>query len=613
LLACGAGQAVAQDKGWEDLDQATQLKLQAKSMADLERVVELCELALQKGLDEQNELLAKSLLTSTLYQHASRFAQAIVDPEQRNRQWQVLRQFAMRDLDKALRYDQDLADVHLLAARLEALPEGNREKARQSAARAVELFTQQDDTENLAKALLVRGGLTEDPEQRLADYDRAVELNPRDLDAWRARARFHAARGDTEQAVDDFMRLLERNPDDIAAHQMVAGLLATLRKFDEAGHHLQRLIDLNPDSPLPYRLRAGVHIAQEKWDEALADIDRALEVEPTDFMALLIRSEIHQQRGDSEAARRDVDRALELKPDLPQAVLQRAEVAIDEQRYADAIRDIQLVLRAVDDIGLKTRLAILYTLNDQPRRAIRVYGQILADISERVELLRAQLELADDDEQRDRLKTELELLQQDYRVASLRGRGDAYLSVGKQGEAIADYEQALEVEPDESGVLNNLAWVLATSPDDQLRDGKRALELARKACEVTDYEQAHVLSTLAAAHAELRDFENAIQWSSKAVELDQGQIEQLAQELESYREKKPWRERQVIEENEGPTPEDQDLEVAPDTEDSPAAESDDAEDDLPADPRRQDDAPQATDPEDSERPEGVGSGAGAER
>ena len=93
------------------------------------------------------------------------------------------------------------------------------------------------------------------------------------------------------------------------------------------------------------------------------------------------------------------------------------------------------------------------------------------------------------------------------------------MSLGKQAEAIADYEAALKLEPKNSGVLNNLAWVLATSPDDKLRNGKRAIELAKQACEVTEYKQAHILSTLAAGYAETGDFDTAINWSKKAVEL----------------------------------------------------------------------------------------------
>jgi hypothetical protein len=96
---------------------------------------------------------------------------------------------------------------------------------------------------------------------------------------------------------------------------------------------------------------------------------------------------------------------------------------------------------------------------------------------------------------------------------------------------------------------------LATSPEDKLRDGPRAIKLATKACEVTEYKKPHILSTLAAAYAETGDFETARKWSGKAVELgtkDKEVDEQLQKELESYQQKKPWRERQTVEEKPDP-------------------------------------------------------------
>ena len=67
--------------------------------------------------------------------------------------------------------------------------------------------------------------------------------------------------------------------------------------------------------------------------------------------------------------------------------------------------------------------------------------------------------------------------------------------------------------------------MLATSPDEKLRDGPRALKFATKAAEATKYETPHILSTLAAAYAETGDFENAAKWSQKAVELSQKDVD----------------------------------------------------------------------------------------
>jgi Tfp pilus assembly protein PilF len=146
------------------------------------------------------------------------------------------------------------------------------------------------------------------------------------------------------------------------------------------------------------------------------------------------------------------------------------------------------------------------------------------------------------------------ILEEDEKNAqALRSRGDAYLSVSKHAEAIKDYEIAMKEEPEDTGVLNNFAWVLATSPDDKVRNGKRALELAKKACDLTGYKKPHILSTLASCHAELGDFDEAIKWSTKACDMSPDDIkEQLSKELESYKQKKPWRESQNVEENKKP-------------------------------------------------------------
>ena len=70
--------------------------------------------------------------------------------------------------------------------------------------------------------------------------------------------------------------------------------------------------------------------------------------------------------------------------------------------------------------------------------------------------------------------------------------------------------------------------------------------MAEKACELTEYKAAHILSTLAAGYAETGDFDQAIKWSTEAVKLggDDEIDDQLQQELASYEENKPWREQQ---------------------------------------------------------------------
>ena len=76
-----------------------------------------------------------------------------------------------------------------------------------------------------------------------------------------------------------------------------------------------------------------------------------------------------------------------------------------------------------------------------------------------------------------------------------------------------------------------------------------AVKLAEKACKLTEYKEAHVLSTLASGYAETGDFEKAREWATKAVELasTDEQKANLSKELESYKQDKPWREDQKAE------------------------------------------------------------------
>jgi tetratricopeptide (TPR) repeat protein len=104
-------------------------------------------------------------------------------------------------------------------------------------------------------------------------------------------------------------------------------------------------------------------------------------------------------------------------------------------------------------------------------------------------------------------------------VAAFNNRGLAFADKEEYDKAIADYIEAIRLDPTYAWGYNNLAWVLATCPNDRVRDGNKAIELATKACELSKWQNAYHLGTLAAANAESRHFDEAVNWQQKAMKL----------------------------------------------------------------------------------------------
>lgn len=98
-------------------------------------------------------------------------------------------------------------------------------------------------------------------------------------------------------------------------------------------------------------------------------------------------------------------------------------------------------------------------------------------------------------------------------------RGDLLLGRGEIKPAIAAYRHALNLKPDWAEVLNNLAWILATHPDESMRDGAAALDFAQRASQLTGNTNFWFQQTLAAACAEKADFARAVSIAVQAGEL----------------------------------------------------------------------------------------------
>lgn len=526
ILASACAVAHAEGQGQADLDEALVKKLDATTLAEIQEVAGLVRSALAKGLDDENEAFAKELLGALSLQRGEALAEQLLSGRVPARAARRILDEALESLETAVEYAPDLAEAHLLIARLTAAGSGDQERARQAASKAIEAL--EGEREQQSEAYLLRSLLQTSEDEQMEDLEKALELNPSNKQAWQAKALLLIQQGRNEEAVDELKKLLADDPTNLQLTGVAVETLLQLERYDEALEIVDKAIEADPSAAL-YQVRSQIHTQQEDADAALADLDKALELEPNNTRALLDRAGLLLQKDDIKAAKRDINKALTAEPNSLQGVLLRSILAAEEGRLQDAINDIKLLARADPENPTWTlQLANLYQLDNRPRKAIEVTSELIG---------------------RDPQSAEA------YRV-----RADAKLAVGDHETAIEDYERALEIgfesEAARSGLLNNLAWVYATSPNDKLRKGDRALELAKEAAELTEHKEPHILSTLAAAYAETGNFEEAVKWSEKAVELGKAeahdQLEQLENELETYRKGEPFREKQEIEENKTP-------------------------------------------------------------
>ena len=518
IFTFAATPARAENEGQADLDLAIAAKLRADNITDLSEAIRLCESAVKKGLDEDNTEFAGQLLSSTRIQRGSRIANDVLNTLPPSPNWRQFRQVALDDLEKGIEGEAGQPSALFLIARLNMLPEGDAGRASEALDKAIELS--QEDPRLLARCLLVRSGLRKKPDEKLADLDAAVDADPRNAAIVRLRGTAHAGMKNFDKALADLKTAVKLQPDNAPTHLALAIVLIEMQKYDEALARLDTVRALQPTSAVPLVQKARVHALQSDFDTALETLDAAHALDAGNIAVLFLRASVYQELKDSEKAMADIDRVLQLRPGDPMAMRFRAILLAGSGKFDVAIDQLEELKRiSPGDVEVMLQLAMFYAAENRPHEAIEHYS--------------AALEQDPDN------------------LFAIRGRGDSYLSVGKHAEAIADLNRALKASPDDSGILNNLAWVLATSPDDELRDGKRAVKLATKACDLTKYEAAHILSTLGASYAETGDFETALKWSAKAVELgSEDQQEPLQKELESYKQGKPFRERMTVPEPE---------------------------------------------------------------
>jgi tetratricopeptide (TPR) repeat protein len=193
---------------------------------------------------------------------------------------------------------------------------------------------------------IVRGTIAQrrsDDPGAIAEYTRALELEPGNTDALRSRASIYQRSGNHEAAVADAETYIAAWPDNVDGYMLKADLLIGQRQRARAAAEAERLLRRSPDNALFLAAAAIIYDSLADRANALATMDRAVALDPDFFALRLYRAQF--RRWDDFAGRRaDLDAALLLEPGHNDIVTELALLDFRERKWRDAISRFSTIL-----------------------------------------------------------------------------------------------------------------------------------------------------------------------------------------------------------------------------------------------------------------------------
>jgi tetratricopeptide (TPR) repeat protein len=308
-----------------------------------------------------------------------------------------------------------------------------------------------------------------------------------------------------------WLATIARNPNAWIALTNHGLALSVDGRLEEGATFLRRAIEVRPDYPKAYGNLGGILLRLGKHEEAIHAYQQALRQDPS--LAAL--------------ARKNIGGALLL--------LGRPQEA-QEQFQAS------LVLNSADE-----------EIRPVPENeAAMAAGRFIAALDRDPKNLEAAHGLADLYLQQNRAREALPhldaiLRQQPGHILAHHNRAIAAFQLGQYAEARRLYEEVLTRDPSQIGTMNNLAWLLATCPDETVRDGPKALEFIQNALRQAGGRHAILERTQAAALAEVGRFAETITIAEAAFQLaaqsgNKALADSLRDQITLYRSQQPVRE-----------------------------------------------------------------------
>jgi tetratricopeptide (TPR) repeat protein len=445
-------------------------------------------------------------------------------------------QEAIADCDRLVRLKKDDASAYLMRCRALGL-RGSWDKALADCNQAVKLAPK------LAEAYKQRGEIWDGKNkvsQAMADYGEAIRLG--DINARILRSRHYYEQGKFKECLADLDAAIAAQPD-TAGHWGKRGLVRLeTGELDGAIADLTKSLELNLD-PAVLTNRGSAWTQKNELDKALADFTTAIELAPDMAASFLNRGRLYGKLGDHVKASADLSDYLALEPQDWSAYALRGIAYYFAKEHNRAIKDLDKAIRHFPNE------ADLYIFRGSALNYQGAYDRAIIDFERAIALDPKQSEAFNyrgvawmQKNVRDKSLADFNrAIQLDSNSqTAYQNRANLWSLQGEFAKAAEDFQRAFELAPKDTTILSNYAWLLATAPDENVRNGKRAVEMARQVCESAGWDQPSLLGNLAAAYAESGDFEKAIKWQTKAVALLKEDSAEEAARLALYRNHQPF-------------------------------------------------------------------------
>jgi tetratricopeptide (TPR) repeat protein len=384
------------------------------------------------------------------------------------------------------------------------------------------------------------------PDKVIADCDQVLKLEAHSAPAFQLRARAWIAKEQTEKAIADLSEVLKLQPERTDAYRMRGDAWRKQKDYAKAGGDYSRLLRLSPNDCEAYNYRGMCRFEKGQYEKAIADFNEALCRQPESIQAFEGRGFTWQRLHAYDKADDDFTESIRVmdaqawsccrttwsfvfQGNLRGAATWFASFQETYHRRADAYAcraDCSFIRGDFDKALADYNTALWINPNSVRGHAARGgYWEWL----KRYDLAMTDFDAA--------LK-----LDPKFAVSYHAHRGNCRARQGQNDQALADFDAALRLEPDNAHACNAVAWFRATCQEAKYRDGKLALTLATRACQKTDWQGYGIIDTLAAAHAEAGDFDEAVRWQKKALEMaDPKSKKEMTERLALYQSHQPYR------------------------------------------------------------------------